>query len=312
MDYNFTINSMDKIDLYDILQINKNASDIEIKKAYRKLILKYHPDKSKEKNNDMFIKIQYAYEILSNKESRKQYDNKINYSNNLFNNYKSDESKTYIIINLIKKIGYIIGIKEYLPIINIIEEKIKLNQLDISTINPFNFYHKLNSILDIEIKIEFSLEEIYFNKSRIIEHRRISREKFTEEIFPLDKIQLYEEEGEIINLTDKKMIGNLRVKIEIKNEMIVNNINYYIVGNDLYGKISKSNINNNNLLEIIFIDGKKYLFTMEELDINVLDIGIQFKIADMGLYYNENVDELVDMNLGINIIRGNLFFILLF
>lgn len=63
------INFNSQIDLYQILEINSNSSDEQIKKAWKKLALKYHPDKNNDKNysNEKFIKIKYAYDILSDK-----------------------------------------------------------------------------------------------------------------------------------------------------------------------------------------------------------------------------------------------------
>jgi len=63
-------------DYYNILGISKSASDAEIKKAYRKLAMKYHPDKTKgnKELEDKFKKISEAYAVLSDPEKRKQYD----------------------------------------------------------------------------------------------------------------------------------------------------------------------------------------------------------------------------------------------
>ncbi|KGI56012.1 DnaJ family protein [Campylobacter sp. MIT 97-5078] len=61
--------------LYEALGINKNASADEIKKAYRRLARKYHPDINKEKGaEEKFKEINAAYEILSDEKKRKQYD----------------------------------------------------------------------------------------------------------------------------------------------------------------------------------------------------------------------------------------------
>ena len=64
-------------DYYKILGVKRNASKQEIKRAFKKLSLKYHPDKNKDnpkKAKEMFIKIANAYEVLSNDEKRKIYD----------------------------------------------------------------------------------------------------------------------------------------------------------------------------------------------------------------------------------------------
>jgi curved DNA-binding protein CbpA len=64
-------------DYYKILGVKRDASHQEIKKAFKKLSLKYHPDKNKDKPEwakNMFIKIANAYEVLSDTEKRKVYD----------------------------------------------------------------------------------------------------------------------------------------------------------------------------------------------------------------------------------------------
>ena len=61
--------------LYETLEINEKASPDEIKKAYRKLARKYHPDVNKDPQaEDKFKEINAAYEVLSNPEKKQQYD----------------------------------------------------------------------------------------------------------------------------------------------------------------------------------------------------------------------------------------------
>ncbi len=63
-------------DYYSMLGVNKSSADNEIKKAYRKMAVKYHPDKNQgdKAAEEKFKEISQAYEVLSNKSKRVQYD----------------------------------------------------------------------------------------------------------------------------------------------------------------------------------------------------------------------------------------------
>jgi curved DNA-binding protein len=67
---------MSNTDYYQILGVNKNASGEDIKKAYRKLAMKYHPDHAGKNKSaeEKFKKLSEAYAVLSDKEKRQQYD----------------------------------------------------------------------------------------------------------------------------------------------------------------------------------------------------------------------------------------------
>ena len=67
---------MENKDYYSILDIDKTATEEEIKKSYKKLALLYHPDKNNgnEETTEKFKKISEAYSVLSNKDKRAQYD----------------------------------------------------------------------------------------------------------------------------------------------------------------------------------------------------------------------------------------------
>lgn len=73
-------------DLYETLGITKNATQDEIKSAYRKLALKYHPDRNPDDKvaEEKFKKITAAYDVLSDENKRRQYDS-----------YGSADSYTY-------------------------------------------------------------------------------------------------------------------------------------------------------------------------------------------------------------------------
>ena len=66
---------MEYKDYYKILGVSRDASEEDIKKSYRKLARKYHPDVSKEANaEEQFKSVQEAYEVLKDKEKRQAYD----------------------------------------------------------------------------------------------------------------------------------------------------------------------------------------------------------------------------------------------
>ena len=69
----------DKRDYYEVLGVSRDASDDEIKKAFRKVARQHHPDlqtdpKEKKKAEEKFKEAGEAYDVLSNAETRKRYD----------------------------------------------------------------------------------------------------------------------------------------------------------------------------------------------------------------------------------------------
>src|SRR5215208_2076177 len=67
---------MEKVDLYKVLETSKEASQDEIRRSYRRLARKFHPDANPgdKKAEERFKEIQHAYEVLSNPEKRREYD----------------------------------------------------------------------------------------------------------------------------------------------------------------------------------------------------------------------------------------------
>ena len=68
---------MAKRDFYEVLGVSKDSSPDQIKSAYRKLAVKYHPDKNKndKTSEDKFKEASEAYHVLSNSERKQNYDN---------------------------------------------------------------------------------------------------------------------------------------------------------------------------------------------------------------------------------------------
>ena len=121
-------------DYYSVLGVSKDSSQPEIKKAYRKLALKYHPDKN-QGNVDAekkFKEISEAYHTLSDKESKYQYDNIFDkfFPDNkelMTNIYKIIKNKKYTTSMLQKWfITYLDEPKELLENVKLFEELINV------------------------------------------------------------------------------------------------------------------------------------------------------------------------------------------
>lgn len=93
-------------DYYKILNIDKNADTQSIKRAYRKLAMKYHPDVNKQKDaEEKFKDLTEAYAILSDKEKRKQYDS---YGYRSMDGYTQDELiKSVNMDNIFKGVKFV-------------------------------------------------------------------------------------------------------------------------------------------------------------------------------------------------------------
>ncbi len=298
------------LDLYKILGINKDATENQIKNAYRKLALKYHPDKNinnpnKTELNEKFYQIKYAYDILSDEVSKKEYDK------NKKINVTFDE---WIKLN--------IKDKNYINLYQIVKNKILsqndiLNNLvDLDFDFDFNFNYNLinriSTVLDIEITLKFTIEELYINSSKLLDYQRISKEPFIEFIFPIDSKQIYEGEGEKVIINGIEYTGNFIVNIEISN-IEFKGYNYNIVNNDIYLKIDEKNIIDNKILINLpnskaKAKTKSYLFDLVELEKEQIDIGQIYKIKNKGLYYYDTESDLIDTN-NLKLKRGNLFLI---
>lgn len=87
--------------LYEILGITKEATPIEIKKAYRGLSLKYHPDRNpSEEAKKKIVEINDAYETLSDPTLKKEYDTKLQYGDNPFLNMNNEMAEVNNLFNM--------------------------------------------------------------------------------------------------------------------------------------------------------------------------------------------------------------------
>ena len=296
-DVNINMNINDEMNLYKILNLSNDATLQEIKRSYKKLILKYHPDKNKNTNVDNFIKIKYAYEILSNPETKKNYD-----LNFIHNNY---------LINFLLIIKKMVITKEYLKIIKILINKIINKNLNliksycfIDFISDFN----IKLIIDINLTINFTLKEYWDNKPKLINYNRITKNNFVEYIYPIDKYQIYENEGENIFINNVDQIGNLIININI-TDVFYNNEKYFILNNDLFIIINENRIID-GCISIKYLDECDHLICINTLNKINNNLGFFYYKENLGLPFYDTDDNTIDIN-ECSVKYGNLYFILL-
>ena len=292
---------MNENNLYDILNIKKNASQIDIKKSYKKLAVETHPDKhindkNHEEYKNKFIKIKEAFDVLSDKEKRQKYDESIDMEEKNICNKTIFKIKSKNIINFIKNpIFYLLFFDSII-------------YSDYTFINNFLIDGNISKILDINKNVSFTIYEYYNCVPKLISYKRMTRDVFIENIFAIDDVQLYEKEGEIINIDGKYNYGNLIINIKI-SDTIYKNEKYYIIDNDVIVFIKKRNIIKNKI-KLNFLDDRIHIFKINKLkkyDKKSADI---YYVKNMGLpYFDTKSNEINNIN-SLKIKRGKLFFMI--
>jgi len=86
---NINFNNLE-YNLYELLNLNEKCTIQDIKKQFRKIVKKFHPDKISKLEEKIYYNITVAHQILSNDNTKQEYDNWLNNKNQDFNNLKSD------------------------------------------------------------------------------------------------------------------------------------------------------------------------------------------------------------------------------
>lgn len=308
----------EKNNLYELLEIEQNSSNNEIKKAWKKLALKYHPDKNKNNNksSEKFLKIKHAYDILSNEELRKEYDKKISF-NNIFNTNFNNGFNIFD-INFKNYLSNFIDSTEIDIIIKLILHKKEIMNDFFSNGYCKNFNDFISKLTDIEIILDYDLKDIWECNPKNIKYSRFTTDIFEELILPIDFIQVYENEGEQIIINNIKYKGNFTIKINVINTYH-NNENYYVYDDDLYILIDNKRIKDNKFT-VFFLDDNKYKFNIRKLNKITNNLGNIYYKKNFGLpkfkLKCKKEKYSIDTNIYIkdmekNIHNSNLFFIII-
>ena len=169
-----------KFNLYEILNISNDSSETKIKKAFRNLILHFHPDKNNDTEEDIYQHIIIANQVLTNKESRKKYDNFLIKSEYIHDELKNNFRKNEIIEPKINKNDAKISFEN------------KLNELSNKHISNFNEkdtiknYEKILKDRDIQLDIP---KESFTNMDEFNSkfENKIANKNFGEQIIPIQE-----------------------------------------------------------------------------------------------------------------------------
>jgi len=147
---------MDSQNYYTVLGIDTNASIEDIRKAYKKLAIKHHPDKGG--NIDTFREINNAYETLSNPETRRYYDMNLYNQHNMNNVHQNHSHFHHVnpmdIFNRFFNNNFDGFESVFFNNIHIQKEKV-----------PEEHHHTHNKCADLHCNIQISLEDVYHGKN---------------------------------------------------------------------------------------------------------------------------------------------------
>jgi DnaJ family protein B protein 4 len=265
---------------YEILGVPINADQEEIKRKYRNLQLQYHPDKFNNLSEGKYQEICDAYEVLSKKETRLEYDNKLNNklvvsNDNVVNNNNSvnrinENIGEKFIENFIEKMFN----PEKSNNQSIDKNNILINMLDdaMSSLQSSDINFGLDCHIEEIVKsINITYEESYMG---CVKNIKIDREvsyigsdkkthKLIEDELIYINIPMGIDDGEIITLKNKgnifgKLKGDVKIIVKLKKHQIFDREGLDLILNK---NISLVEALNGIKLQITHLNKKKYNFT---------------------------------------------------
>ncbi|HOL56605.1 MAG TPA: DnaJ domain-containing protein [Spirochaetota bacterium] len=185
---------------YEILNIKKDATLEEIKKSYKDLVKKYHPDLNKDENSEMMFKnILKAYTILTDSDLRKEYDESFESSSKKISKFIQKKSQIFKKINIFFKNIY-----------ETINKKVYINEIEQFFLNKINSSALNLSLEEIELRLLYSQNEYLRAIAAIVLGYKAEKKS----IGLLEKS--LEDESVEVRLCAAWALGNLGMKKSIK------------------------------------------------------------------------------------------------
>ena len=240
--------------LYSLLEVSKDASMDDIKAAYRRLALKYHPDKNRGFENKLFPEIKSAYDVLSDPVQRNIYDNRDQNLNNIvdWKGFMKDVmSNMYVFFTM-----YII---------------------------PKN----------INIDVQVSLTEVYFKKVKKLEVRvkRWIDDKFSDsKISIYIHLNNYKKEYTFVGMGDDSILRN-KQSSNIIVRLTINNFPEGVTIQDVFSEYDLYIIKDISLASFL-LEEKLNILICQGASTTVINTGEKsYLLKDLGLPYQDESQE---------------------
>jgi DnaJ-class molecular chaperone len=287
---------------YNILGVNENATKEEIKKAYRTLQMKWHPDKNQgsEESNKMSEKINGAYEILGDEEKRAEYDNSRNNPNPFTRMNSHGGGGMEVPMNDIFNMffgGGMPGMMPGMPGMHGIPGMPPGARIHIFNGGPMGFQQAISKPVPIMKTIEINMAQVLSGASIPLEIERWIIENGIK-VFEKETIYVTVPQGvddnELLILRDKGNVLNENVKGDVKIFVKINNDSLFKrSGLDLIldKKISLKESLCGFTFELNYINGKSY--TLNNNKGNIIPSDYNKIYPGMGLSRGEHKGNMI-------------------